>query len=276
MAYTEITIPVIDEMKDIVLAELHELGFEGIWDKGNELSAYILTDLFSHKQLYDTLAKYKMENHFNHQLVPDQNWNKEWEKHYDPVYIDDRVYIRSPFHEPKSSFRHELIIQPQMSFGTGHHQTTRMMVEMMLTMDFKNKSILDMGTGTGVLAIFSSILGASKVIGVDNDENSVENANQNLKYNKVNDVTFLHGSHETIPTESFDIILSNITKNINLSLLPHLVEKVSVNGYLVLAGFLNFDLDEMDRSVKEFSFKIKRNISLGDWECLLYQKQQTY
>ena len=272
MAYTEITINVLEDNKEIILAELHEIGFDGVWDKGHELCAYIETDVFNHKLLYDTLAKYRMENHFSHKAIEDTNWNEEWEKNYDPVYIDDRVYVRSPFHPPDDSYDYEVIIQPQMSFGTGHHQTTRIMMEMMLTMDFDKKEVLDMGTGTGVLAIFASLLGGTSVLGIDNDSNSLENANENLKYNEVTGVTYAHGSHESIPNKSFDIILSNITKNINLSLLPHLAKKVSKGGYLVMAGFLTFDLEEVNREVLKYSMTAERNISLADWECILYKK----
>ena len=274
MAYTEITVLVLDEQKDIVLAELHELGFEGTWDKGNELVAYIPSNLFQHKEVYDTLAKYGMENNFSHQLLEDKNWNEEWEKNYDPVFIDERVYVRSPFHPSVSTYQHEIIIQPQMSFGTGHHQTTRLMIEMMLTMDFSHRLVLDMGTGTGVLVILASMLGASEVCGIDNDLNSVENAIENLKYNKVKKVNYVHGSHDAIPDRDFDIVLSNITKNINVSLLPHLVESVSPDGYIVLSGFLGFDLLEMDKLARKLSLKIVRNMNLGDWECLLYQKSK--
>lgn len=270
--YIEVTIPLLDERKDIIIAELTDLGYDGIWDKGNELSAYIETEKFQHKSIYDMLGKYGMENSFSYVALESQNWNEAWEKNYDPIWVDDRVYIRSPFHQPDANALHEIIIQPQMSFGTGHHETTRLMVEMMLTENFGGKSVLDMGTGTGVLAFFAHKLGATELVGIDYDQNSVENAADNLKYNPGVDVTFLHGSFEAIPDRKFDVVLSNITKNINMELLPHLAKHVSTGGKLMLAGFLNFDLKEVDAKVSSHGFELVRNNSIGDWECLLYKK----
>ncbi len=270
--YTEVTIPLLDDIKDIVNAELINLGYEGTWDKGNELVAYIQTAQFEHKKLYDMLGKYSRENSFSYTRIENKNWNEEWEKNYDPIWIDDRVYVRSPFHKGNKEVKHEIVIQPKMSFGTGHHETTQLMMEMMLTSDLQNKLVLDMGTGTGVLSFFASQLGADSVIGIDIDQNSVENARDNVKYNKCTNVSFLNGSEEAIPSQKFDVVLSNITKNINMGLLPHLAKHVSNNGLLILAGFLNFDLKEIDNLVSGLGFKVTRSNSKGDWECLLYTK----
>ncbi|MBI1305901.1 MAG: 50S ribosomal protein L11 methyltransferase [Bacteroidetes bacterium] len=273
MAYIEVQIQILDEVKDIVVAELEELGYEGIWDQGTTISAYIPENLFHHKQLYDTLARYRMENSFTYSLLQEVNWNSEWEKNYEPVFIDDRICVRSDFHPKPEKVSFDIIIKPEMAFGTGHHETTRLMMQLMLTMNFKNKSVLDMGTGTGVLAILASLMGARDVLAIDYDDKCVESARENLKYNPVHNVTLARGSTEAIPKGStFDIVLSNITKNINLTLLPDLVKCVSPNGHLALAGFLNFDLEEVHQNVKQFGFELIRNIHLGDWECLLYQK----
>jgi ribosomal protein L11 methyltransferase len=270
-SYLEVTIPVLDELKEIVSAELVDLGYEGFWEDGSSIKAYVQSSSFEHKLLYDTLAKYGMENSFSYAEMPDQNWNETWEKNYDPILVDDVVFVRSPFHTPNSSVDYEVVIQPQMSFGTGHHETTQLMIEMMLTESFKGSTVLDMGTGTGVLAMLSSLLGATDVVGIDYDQNSVDNAKENLKYNEVNNVSFLYGSHEAIPSRDFDIILSNITKNINVGLLPHLVKRLSTDGYIILAGFLNFDLKEVDSIATDLGLTIVRNVSKGDWECLLYK-----
>lgn len=271
--YIEVIIPLLDENKEIIIAELGDLGYEGFWDQGNELRAYIEASQFAHKRLYDTLGKYKMENHFSYTEMVQKNWNEEWEKNYEPILVGNRVFVRSPFHTPNTDVDYEVVIQPQMSFGTGHHETTQLMIEAMLTISFDKQSVLDMGTGTGVLAMLAEMLGANEVVGIDYDENSVENAKDNLQYNTCKQVSFLHGSYEAIPNRNFDIVLSNITKNINMELLPFLVSHVSNNGYLILAGFLNFDLQEVDDKVTAHGFKLLRNISKGDWECLLYQKR---
>jgi ribosomal protein L11 methyltransferase len=271
-SFIEVTIPVLEDHKDIITAELFDLGYEGFWDEGMILKAYIDASLFQHKLLYDKLGVYGMENSFSYSLMPDQNWNMEWEKHYDPILVDDTVFVRSPFHDAQVGVEYEVIIQPQMSFGTGHHETTQLMIEMMLTIDFKGKTVLDMGTGTGVLAFLSGFMGASDIVGIDYDQNSVDNAQENLKYNSVQHVSFLHGSFEAIPDRKFDVVLSNITKNINMGLLPHLANHTSPSGYLILAGFLNFDIKEINQKTIDLGFKLIRNVSKGDWECLLYTK----
>ncbi|MFT5724819.1 MAG: ribosomal protein L11 methyltransferase [Bacteroidia bacterium] len=271
-AFIEVTIPVLEENKEIITAELIDLGYEGFWDEGMVVKAYINSKEFKHKLLYDTLGKYTMENSFSYTAMPPQNWNEEWEKNYDPILVDDSVFVRSPFHDPMTNVKHEVVIQPQMSFGTGHHETTQLMIEMMLTIDFKGKSVLDMGTGTGVLAFLSGFLGATEMVGIDYDQNSVDNAIENLKYNAVDNVSFLYGSFEAIPSRKFDIVLSNITKNINMGLLPHLVNHISIGGYLILAGFLNFDIQEVNTKTTALGFELIRNVSKGDWECLLYKR----
>ena len=272
-AYVEVTIQILDEKKDVVTAALEEIGYEGFWDKGLELIAYIAKDDFDHKKLYDTLSEFKMENSFKHGELAPQNWNATWEENYHPIQLENRLLIRSPFHKAQPEIPLEVVIQPRMSFGTGHHETTRLMAEMMLTMDFQGQSVLDMGTGTGVLAFLAEKLGGTDVWGIDNDLNSVENAKDNVASNPESKATFLHGSADAIPSRKFNIVLSNITKNINVSLLPSLVEAVSNQGYLILAGFLNFDLKEIDDLVTGYSFELKRNSSIGEWECLLYQKR---
>ena len=271
-AYIEVTIPVLDDRKEIITAELVNLDYEGVWEEGMSLKGYIPKSAFAHKLLYDTLAKYGMENSFKYVEVEDQNWNEEWEKHYDPILVDDRVHVRSPFHEAVEGIPYEVVIQPQMSFGTGHHETTQLMIEMMMTVNFVDKTVLDMGTGTGVLAFLSNLLGATNVVGIDYDQNSVDNAKENVKYNPSANVSFLHGSYEAIPSQTFDIVLSNITKNINMGLLPHLAKHTSIEGHLLLAGFLNFDLEEIDKATTDLGFELVRNISKGDWECLLYKR----
>ncbi|MFT5479502.1 MAG: ribosomal protein L11 methyltransferase [Bacteroidia bacterium] len=272
MRYLEISIPVLDELKEIIMAELDNLGFEGIWDQGSEIQAYIPEERFKHKETYDTLMRYGMENSFSKNVLEEKNWNEEWEKNYDPVAIDTRVLVRSPFHKQDDSFDYQVVIDPKMSFGTGHHATTKLVMRLMLTLDFNNKKVLDMGMGTGVLSFFASMLGASAVIGIDNDPKCVENALENAKYNHVNNVKFLSGSSDAIPPTEFEVVLSNITKNINMQLLPHLAKVVSTKGYLILAGFLNFDLEEVDALVVKLNFTPIRTISIDDWEGIIYQK----
>ena len=161
-AYIEVTIPVLDERKEIITAELVNLDYEGVWEEGMSLKGYIPKSLFAHKTLYDTLAKYGMENNFKYAEVQDKNWNEEWEKHYEPILVDDQVYVRSPFHETKQGIPFEVIIQPQMSFGTGHHETTQLMIEMMLTTYIKDKPCIRHGNRHRSVGIFEQSFGRKR------------------------------------------------------------------------------------------------------------------
>jgi len=271
--YITVRIPCLDEQKEILCAELNALGSEGVWDKGTEVEAYFPKEGWDQKQLYETLSNYGLENSFHVAILEDKNWNEEWESGFDPIRIDDEVLIRATFHEQERGFKYELVIDPRMSFGTGHHATTRLMIDMMLTMDLSGKKVLDMGSGTGVLSFLAAQMGAAEVVGVELDSNSVDNARDNAKYNPSEGVSFFEGSHEAIPDTQFDVILSNITRNINRTLLPHLMEKLLTNGYLVMAGFLNFDLEEMVRLCAEHGARLIRNKSLDDWEVIIVEKR---
>lgn len=271
--YITVRIPCLDEQKEILCAELDVLGSDGVWDKGIEVEAYFPKEIWDQKVLYDMLSNYGLENSFHISTLEDKNWNQEWESGFDPIRIDDEVLIRATFHEHEPGFKYELVIDPRMSFGTGHHATTRLMIDMMLTMDLQGKKVLDMGSGTGVLSFLAAQMGASEVIGVEVDSNSVDNARDNSKYNLSTGVRFIEGSHEAMPDIEFDIILSNITRNINRSLLPHLIKKLLRDGYLVMAGFLNFDLEEMVQLCADHGARLIRNKSLDDWEVIIVQKK---
>jgi ribosomal protein L11 methyltransferase len=267
-----IRIPCLDEIKEILNAELENLASDGIWDKGNELVAYFPIQTFVEKDLYNVLSKYNLENSYHITELEDKNWNEEWEKNYQPVIIDKDVIIRAHFHESTDDYKHEIVITPRMSFGTGHHATTKLVIEMMLTQNFENKSVLDMGSGTGVLSFLAKQQGAQAVLGIDNDPNAVQNAIDNLKYNLHEGVNFLEGSFDAIPDQKFDIILSNITRNTNKLLLPHLTNRLLTGGIMVLAGFLNFDLEEMVEYCKELGMQMVKNANEGEWESIIVKK----
>jgi ribosomal protein L11 methyltransferase len=272
MGYIAINLQVLDEQKELISAELDAMGAEGIWDKGTELQAYMPEDLFDRKTLYDMLSHYKLENSFTTEKLEDQNWNALWEANYDPIQIRNEVLVRASFHESVPNIQYEIIIDPRMSFGTGHHETTRLCMELMLGMDMKNKNILDMGCGTGILTFLAKQQGADTVIGIDIEENAVENAIDNMKYNESEGVSFLMGSSDAIPSTQFHVVLSNITKNINKGLLPYLAERLLNGGQMVLAGFLNFDLEEMVQECRKLNLKLIRNIHEGDWEAIIVEK----
>jgi ribosomal protein L11 methyltransferase len=176
---------------------------------------------------------------FNITSIPEQNWNAVWESNFEPVVVDDFCAVRADFHQPIKNVQHEIIITPKMSFGTGHHATTYMMIEQMSNIDFTKKRVFDFGTGTGILAILAQKLGAASITASDNDEWSIENAEENFQKNDVHSIILYRSS--AIPKDSFDIILANINRNVLSEYASALVNILSPNGVLLVSGILKED-----------------------------------
>lgn len=268
----QITVICTDELKEVISAELDLLQFDGIWDEGDRLNAYISSNVFVEKDLYNMLSKYGMENSYSQSIIEDKNWNEEWEANFKPFYIDNALAVRASFHPAEKDFKYEIVIDPKMSFGTGHHETTELMLRMMFTTEFTDKKVLDMGCGTGVLAILADKFGANSVTAIDNDINSVENASENTKYNRASSVECIHGGVEAIDGV-FDVALSNITKNINKSLLPQLSAHVVEGGYVIISGFLDFDRDEMVQAALDSDLLLEDHMDKNKWQCLKLRKR---
>jgi len=260
-----------DHLKEPVMAFLEPLGFEGFWDNGDTILAYVPQDLFNHKSFYDTLSKFDLENNYSYSVLEEKNWNEEWEKNFDPIAINEQVYIYASFHT-KLDYQYQIKINPKMSFGTGHHATTRLSAILLLHLDVANKDVLDMGCGTGVLAILAHKMKANYIQAIDNDLWSFENAKDNTIENECKNVIVSLGSTDVIENRNFDIVISNITKNINLGLLPELAKKVSNNGYLIISGFLDFDLIEMKTAAEQLGFKEIETVAENAWQAICMQK----
>lgn len=271
MSTLQIKILCPDSLKEELMAVLSPLDFEGFWDNGDTIMAYIEKDTFNHKLFYDTLSNYELENNYSFDELAEVNWNEEWEKNFEPVLIDNKLYIRAGFH-PSGNYPYEIVIQPKMSFGTGHHPTTRLSAILLMHLEVKNKSVLDMGCGTGILSILAEKMGASEVLGVDNDAWSYENALDNVQNNECSRVEVKLGSTEQVQNKTFDVVISNITKNINLQLLPSLSSMVSKQGFLILSGFLDFDLIEMETKAQSLGFKTIEHLEEQSWQGLCLQK----
>lgn len=271
MSILQIKILCPDSLKEELMAVLTPLEFEGFWDNGDTILAYIDREQFNHKLFYDTLSAYELENNYSFEELAEINWNEEWEKNFDPVLIDEKLYIRANFH-PAGQYPYEIVINPKMSFGTGHHPTTRLSAILMMHLPLKDKTVLDMGCGTGILSILADRMGASYVLGVDNDAWSHENALDNIQGNNSKNVEVKLGSTEASKGKVFDVVISNITKNINLTLLPDLSEMVSKEGYLILSGFLDFDLNEMESKARSLGFETREHLSEQSWQGLCMQK----
>jgi ribosomal protein L11 methyltransferase len=206
------------------------------------------------------------------ELLSTINWNEEWERNYQPVVIDDLLHIRAPFHPAKEGFKHEILIEPKMSFGTGHHQTTRLMATMMFSLNWQNEKVLDMGTGTGVLAILAEKLGAQTVLAIDNFNWAAENTRENAQRNGCNKVEAQLGDATLLPGRQFSSILANINRNVLLDDMAGYASTLTVGGKLIMSGFLEKDFDKINSHALRLGFELKNKLHLKNWLCCYYQK----
>ena len=257
---------------EILMAELIEIGFDSFTEEHNGILAYIQKDLFDDKQLQEInmFSNEAVEISYTYQEMPNINWNEEWEKNFEPINVENQVSIRAEFHS-NQNLPHEIIIQPKMSFGTGHHATTYLMIQQMLDMDFENKTVLDMGCGTSVLAIFAKQKGAGKTVAIDIDEWSVENSKENAERNNV-DLDISQGTADNLGAENFDIILANINRNILISDIPTYVSVLNDGGQLLLSGLCFFDVDDVLEVCNEQKLTLKRKLQREEWVSLLLEK----
>ncbi|NOT52582.1 MAG: 50S ribosomal protein L11 methyltransferase [Chitinophagaceae bacterium] len=258
--HIQITITDIQpEQQDVLIAHLSEAGFEGFEQNDLELKAFIAENSYDKKLLDEMAFKYQLS--FNEQVIPGQNWNALWESNFQPVIVDDFVAIRADFHEPIKNVEYEIVITPKMSFGTGHHATTYMMVQQMRNIDLNNKTVFDFGTGTGVLAILAEKSGAKEVIAVDNDDWSISNAEENIQNNNCSRIK-LKKADSAEMTGHFDIILANINKNVIVENFPSLVSHLNGKGTLLLSGLL--EDDEADILAEACKYPLVLNAKTSD------------
>lgn len=257
---------------EILMAELIEIGFDSFTEEHDGILAYIQNDLYNEEDLKQLhlLQNPEIKISYTHQEMPNINWNEEWEKNFSPINVENQVSIRAEFHE-NQNLLHEIIIQPKMSFGTGHHATTYLMIQQMLDMDFTNKSVLDMGCGTSVLAIFAQQRGAQKTAAIDIDEWSVENSRENAARNDV-ELEISQGTAEQLGKENFDIILANINRNILISDIPTYVSVLNNGGKLLLSGLCFFDVDDILEVCNEQNLTLKKQLQREEWVSLLLEK----
>ena len=236
-ATIQISIPVTDEsINDILIAQLSETGFDGFEEESGSLQAFCNEDVFDEKALQQILGEHNLT--YTKASIAPQNWNEVWESNFSPVVVDDFVAVRAFFHEPVTGVEHEIVITPKMSFGTGHHATTHMMMQQMRAINFTGKDVFDFGTGTGILAILAKMLGAKEITAIDIDEWSITNAQENFDNNNITGINLLQADTPEIIKQSFDVILANINKNVLMEYIPALTDRLNNGGTLLLSGLL--------------------------------------
>lgn len=263
------------EQKEILIALLSEMKYDGFEEDDDILNAFIPSAIYDGRKLKVFCRHHNLS--FSVIKLEDKNWNADWESNFQPVVIDHAIDnvpwigIRASFHEPIGDVEHEVIITPKMSFGTGHHATTSMMVKMMSGLNFKNKTILDFGTGTGILAIISEKLGASRIIAIDNDDQSIKNATENFESNNCSRIRLLESSAANVDIK-FDIILANIIKAVIVDNLAAFSKQLVKGGVVLLSGLLVDDEPEILEKAGQNGLILRKKVEEKNWLCL----QMTY
>jgi ribosomal protein L11 methyltransferase len=276
MEYIGLDIDCNPEFTEIIVAELGEVGFDSFLENEAGLEAYCPKDLFNNEQMEEVFTRYNgvFEFEYAFKEIARVNWNEEWEKNYDPIVINNDIYVRATFHAPKPEFKYEIVIQPKMSFGTGHHSTTSMVLSNQMSIDHVGKTVLDAGTGTGILAVMAKMLGATSIYANDVDDWCIQNCQENVEMNNAADVKVLLGTVPQLAFESqkFDIVLANINKNVLLSELQEYARIIKTNGTLVLSGFYESDFEDINNKAKEVGFEFVTYKTLLNWCSPIFKK----
>jgi ribosomal protein L11 methyltransferase len=256
--------------RDILLALLSSHQFESFMETETGLKAYVRQNNLKSINLEQLTTNMPSNFVVLHQIaeIPYENWNQKWESSFDPIVVGDYT-VRAPFHPPKKT-TNELIIEPKMSFGTGHHQTTKLMMNTALKIDFENKRILDMGCGTGILGILASHLGAKSIVAVDIEPWCVENTVENAKRNGCEQFLEACLGDIDVVAGTYDLIFANINRNTLLRHIPQYVQQLQYQGILLLSGFYDKDLDEITQKCLQNGLILDSQTSLDDWVCVKY------
>jgi ribosomal protein L11 methyltransferase len=276
MNYLELTFSPLntEEEQSLLIAELLEKGFESFVEEEHALLAYIPANIYTDDMIKDLAFLY---NHPGVEVVvqplEDKNWNKEWESNYQPVTIAGKCHVRAPFHTPVPKAAFEIVIEPKMAFGTAHHETTQLMAGWLMELEVEGKEVLDMGCGTGILAILANKMGARNVIGIDNDEWAWRNAIDNFRINGVTAGSVFHGDAALIRPECRDLIMANINRNVLLQDMKAYYNGLRKDGMLLLSGFYQQDIEAIAASASETGLHLSGSRTLNDWAVLLFYKK---
>jgi ribosomal protein L11 methyltransferase len=272
MYHTRLQVTCDPGFSEILMAELAEANFESFLENDNGFEAYVEGDAFDRGMVEDIRKKYDSITtlQFSFSQMPKKNWNEEWERSFSPIVVEGKCVIRASFHQPEQRFPYEIIITPKMSFGTGHHQTTYLMVKNMMNIDHMNKRVMDAGCGTAVLSIMASKLGAAEVEAFDIDEWSVENGNENIDINQCHNIRIRKGKISEVGLQGkFDIILANINKNVLLDELKIYASYLNAGGLLLLSGFFTTDIPDLLKEGSVYSLGEAARDDRDTWASLL-------
>jgi len=272
MQYTEVDIKLeqIDPFIDIVVARLNEIEFEAFAEDEYGVKAYVKTHLLDKDAVKEILSEISdlTELSFSFSKVNKENWNAQWECNYSPVFINENCVIRANFHVDVPNLKYEIVINPKMSFGTGHHETTFLMMNEMFDLDFTDKSVLDIGSGTGILSILASKLGAHNIVGIDHEEWAFKNSNENVRLNNVDNINFIHGDVNSIGNQKYDIVLANINRNTIINDMQEYVDRMNTSARILLSGFLSEDIPLILNKAEYFGLELVVLKNKNKWQML--------
>ena len=263
--------------REIFVAALSELGFESFEETESGLKAYIQEPLWNKDafQAMPYLNNPGWEVSWRTDWIEPRNWNAEWEKEYDPIRVRNLCVVRAPFHQAPEGIPYDIVISPKMSFGTGHHQTTFLMLDYLLDMDLKGKAVLDVGSGTGVLAILAGMKGAAEVTAIDIDPWAFENCRENTERNNQEGIEVLQGEVSVVQERQYDVVLANINKNVLLSDLRTYAGVLIDDGVLLLSGFYRQDLQDLQNSASNHGLEYLDSRELDNWTAARFLKKHS-
>jgi ribosomal protein L11 methyltransferase len=271
MEYIEVTINtqnLPELLPEILIAMLSDSGFESFTEDSYNIYAYIKKSEFSAKTTDKILFPYFVE--YKTKTIPDENWNAKWESSYNYVTINDDLVISAPFHNKIPKKKYNLIIAPKMSFGTGHHETTSLMCSLILKQNMENKTVLDIGAGTGILGILCSKMGAKSITAIDIDEIVLDNIAENIKLNNITNLTAFSGDFKTIPKKKYDYILANINKNVLIDEIPNYVNFLKNKSCLIISGFYTTDLEDINYICGKYGLKLAGQLEKNNWIAAVF------
>jgi ribosomal protein L11 methyltransferase len=275
MFYTRLTVFCSPEFSDILIAETSEIGFDTFLETDEGFEAYAEEENFDRISLEVIRVKYSEVTPitFAFDRIEKKNWNEEWEKNYEPIDVEGKCLIRADFHKPEKKYEYEIIITPKMSFGTGHHQTTYLMIKNQMTVDHENKRVMDAGCGTAILSVMASKLGAKEVDAFDIDEWSVINGEENKEMNGTHNIRLQQGKiGEVSLARKFDIILANINKNVLLEEIKTYQTFLQPGGILMLSGFYTHDIPDLLNETSKYGLSEVQHDERETWACLVLNR----